>query len=88
MRISLLLHESETEKYIVRNNATIRTAPCPTPNQKRSGKRTWTDNSRVGDKINARGYAVLDPLGLCGGLELIIPLMIGKQKAAVFPDPV
>ncbi|WVZ60931.1 hypothetical protein U9M48_010885, partial [Paspalum notatum var. saurae] len=47
--------------------------------------------SRVGDSISARGQAVLDPLCLWGGLRSLdfnIPLMIGKQKAAVFPDPV
>lgn len=51
-------------------------------------KHTWIESSRVGDKISAGGHTVLEPRCRCEGGPLIIPLMIGKQKAAVFPDPV
>jgi len=53
-----------------------------------SHKFTWQESSRVGDKISAKGNAFRPPRGRPGGVFLIIPAMMGKQKAAVFPDPV
>ncbi|KAK1281637.1 hypothetical protein QJS10_CPB22g01149 [Acorus calamus] len=52
--------------------------------------RTWADNSLVGERISAEGHAVRDPSrrGLLGPGPFTIRAMIGKQKAAVFPDPV
>ncbi|MFS7915629.1 hypothetical protein Hanom_Chr02g00167531 [Helianthus anomalus] len=44
--------------------------------------------SLVGDIINASGNTARVPRGLCGNWPRIIPLIIGKQNAAVFPDPV
>ncbi|KAF5819584.1 hypothetical protein HanXRQr2_Chr02g0079291 [Helianthus annuus] len=45
-------------------------------------------SSLVGDIINASGNTARVPRGLCGNWPRIIPLIIGKQNAAVFPDPV
>lgn len=41
--------------------------------------------------MRASGYAMREKLGAAGAgrlLHLMIPLIIGKQNAAVFPEPV
>ena len=50
---------------------------------------TWLVSSRVGERMRANGNAFRPPLGRPGGGgDLRMEAMMGKQKAAVFPDPV